>query len=59
MQIPDKVIIDDAGGPDVLVGGTIEATLNSTLELVGHASSALQGAITSRSMQHSALRYVS
>jgi hypothetical protein len=38
MQIPDKVIIDDAGGPDVLVGGTIEATLNSTLGLVGRAS---------------------
>ena len=53
MQIPDEVIIADAGGPDVLVGGTIEATLNSTLGLVGRASQHFRE--QSRSMQHPAL----
>ena len=34
MQIPDRVIIDNAGGPSVLVGGTVEAALNAALPLV-------------------------
>ena len=35
LQIPDRMIIDDAGGPAVLVGGTVEAALNAALPLVG------------------------
>ncbi|CAK0765119.1 hypothetical protein CVIRNUC_003226 [Coccomyxa viridis] len=32
-KIPDRVIIDNAGGPSVLVGGTVEAALNAALPL--------------------------
>ncbi|CAL5219954.1 g1886 [Coccomyxa viridis] len=32
-KIPDRIIIDDAGGKDVLVGGIVEAALNAALPL--------------------------
>ncbi len=58
VQIPEKVIIDDAGGPDVLVKGTIEATLNSTLGLVGRASNHFKEQSPSRSLQQPPLQCI-